>query len=110
MDITKFFDQKRENLTASQQITKIQKNHAKKASFSKHTTSPKNIFEKSLKSGDCIKIFVNFMKNIEKQVKEFSLPAQENKEKHINGESSLRELTKSIDLISDKFDEQEKER
>ena len=39
------------------------------------------------------------MQNIEKQVKELFLLAQENKEKHIKGKSDLSELTKAIDLI-----------
>ena len=50
------------------------------------------------------------MQNIEKQVKELFLLAQENKEKHIKGESDLSELTKAIDLISCKFDDYERER
>ena len=50
------------------------------------------------------------MQNIEKQVKELFLLAQENKEKHIKGESDLSELTEAIDLISGKFDDYESER
>ena len=50
------------------------------------------------------------MQNIEKQVKELFLLAQENKEKHIKGESDLSELTEVIDLISGKFDDYESER
>ena len=62
-------------------------------------TSPGDVFEKSLKSGDCVKILVSCMQNIEKQVKELFLLAQENKEKHIKGESDLSELTEAIYLI-----------
>ena len=50
------------------------------------------------------------MQNIEKQVKELFLLAQENKEKHIKSESDLNELTKAIDLISGKSDDFERER
>ena len=73
-------------------------------------TSPDDVFEESLKSGDCVKILVNCMQNIEKQVKELFLRAQENKEKHIKGEIDLSELTKAIDLILGKFDDYERER
>ena len=73
-------------------------------------TFPGDVFEESLKSGDCLKILVDCMQNIEKQVKELFLLAEENKEKHIKGESDLRELTKAIDLISGKFDDYERER
>ena len=50
------------------------------------------------------------MQNIEKQVKALFLLGQENKEKHIKGESNLSGLTKAIDLISGKFDDYERER
>ena len=69
-----------------------------------------DVFQESLKSGDCVKILVNCMQNIEKQVKELFLLVQENKEEHIKGESDLSELTKAIDVISGKFDGYERER
>ena len=65
-------------------------------------TSPGDVFEERLKSGDCVQILVNCMRNIEKQLKELFLLAEEIKEKYIKGESNLSELTKAIDLISDK--------
>ena len=68
-------------------------------------TSPGDIFEESWKSDDCVKILVNCMQNIEKQVKELFLLAQENKEKYIKGKTNLSELTKAINLISDKFND-----
>ena len=58
-----------------------------------------------MKSDDCVKILVNCTQNIEKQAKELFLLAQENKEKHIKGESDLSELAKAIYLISGKFDD-----
>ena len=73
-------------------------------------TSPGDVFKESLKSGDCDKILVNCIQNIEKQVKELFLLTQENKEEHIKGESGLSELTKATDLISGKFDDYERER
>ena len=70
MDITKFFDRKKKNLAVSQRMVIILKNHAKKViTASVPPTSPGDVFEESLKSGDCVKILVNCMQNIEKQVK-----------------------------------------
>ena len=84
----------------------ILKDYAKK-----EITAPvPDVFEESLKSGDCVKILVNCIQNIEKQVKELFLLAQENKKQHIKGENNLSELTKAIDLISDKFHDYERER
>ena len=50
------------------------------------------------------------MQNIEKQVKELFPLSQENKQKHLKGESDLSELTKAIALLSGKFDDYERER
>ena len=50
------------------------------------------------------------MQNIEKQVKESFVLTQENKEKHIKGESDLSELTKATDLMPGNFDDYERER
>ena len=87
----------------------IQKDHAKKVITAPvPPTSPTDVFEESLMSGDCVKTLVNCMQNIEKQVKELFLLVQENKEKNIKDESNLSELTKVIDLISGKFDDNER--
>ena len=48
------------------------------------------------------------MQNMEKQVKELFLLAQENKEKDVKGGSGLNELTIALDLISGKFDDYER--
>ena len=89
----------------------IRKDHAKEVITNSTSTPtfPGDLFEESLKSGDCVKILADCMQNIGKQVKELFLLAQENKEKHIKGESDLSELTKAIDLISGKFDDYERE-
>ena len=48
------------------------------------------------------------MQNMEKQVKELFLLAQENKGKDVKGGSGLNELTIALDLISGKFDDYER--
>ena len=70
MVITKFFDQKKKNLAVSQRMAIILKNDAKKVmTASVPPTSPGDVFEESLKSGDCVKVTVNCMQNVKKQVK-----------------------------------------
>ena len=111
MDITKFFDRKKRELSSQPVDGDDSKRPRKESNNSTSTsTSPGDVFEESLKSGDCVKILFNCMQNIEKQVKELFLLAQENKEKHIKGESDLSEVTKAITLISGKFDDYERER
>ena len=109
MDITKSFDQKKRELSSQSANGDDSKRPREESNNSTSTpTSPGDVFEESLKSPDCVKILVNCMQNIEKEVKELFLIAQENKEKHIKGESDLSELTKVIDLISGKFDDYER--
>ena len=50
------------------------------------------------------------MQNMEKQVKELFLLAQENKGKDVKGGSGLNELTIALDLISGKFDDYERKK
>ena len=90
----------------------ILKDHANEVMTNSTSTPtfPGDVFEESLRTGDCVQILVAGMQNIKKQVKELFLLAQENKEKHIKCESDLSELSKAIDLISGKFDDFERER
>ena len=111
MDITKFFDQKVRELSSQLEDGNDSKRPREESNNRTSTpASPGEVFRESLKSSDWVKILVNFMQNIEKQVKELFLLAQENKEKHIKGKSDLSELTKTIDLIPDKFDDYERKR
>ena len=90
MDITKFFDRKKRELSSQSVDGDDSKKPREESNNSTSTpTSPGDVFEESLKSGDCVKILVNCMQNIEKQVKSLFLLAQENKEKHIKGKSDL---------------------
>ena len=71
MNITKFFDRKKRELSsqsADGDDSKIPRDESNNSISTQ--TSPGDVFEKSLKSGDCVKILVNCMQNIEKQVKE----------------------------------------
>lgn len=54
--------------------------------------------KENLKSGDCVKILANCDQNKKKKVKELHLRTQRKKDEHINGESTLNELTKAINF------------
>ena len=70
MDITKFFDQKKRKLSSKSADAYDSKRRREGSNNSTSTpTSPGDVFEESLKSGDCVKILVNCTQNIEKQVK-----------------------------------------
>ena len=94
------FDRKKRELSSQSADGEYSKRPCKESNTSTSIPiSSGEVFEENLKSGDCIKIIVNCMQNIKKQVKKLFLLAQENKEKHIKGKRDLSELTKAIDLI-----------
>ena len=70
MDITKFFDRKKRELS-SQSANGDDSKRPREESNNRTSvsTSPGDVFEESWKSGDCVKILVDCMQNIEKQVK-----------------------------------------
>ena len=92
MDITNFFDRKKRELSSQSADGNDSKRPHERSNNSTSTpTSPGDVFEESWMSGDCVKMLVNCIQNIEKHVKELILLAQKNK-----GESDLSELTKAI--------------
>ena len=82
MDITKFFDQKMRELSSQSADGNDSKRPREESNNSTSTpTSLSDVFEEIFKSSDRVKILVNCMQNIEKQVKELFLLTQGNKEK-----------------------------
>ena len=70
MDITKFFDRKKRELNSQSADGNDSKRPWEESNNSTSTpASPGDLFEESLKSGDCVKILANCMQNIEKQAK-----------------------------------------
>ena len=62
MDITKFFDRKKRELSSQPVDGDDSKRPREESNNSTSTsTSPGDVFEESLKSGDCVKILVNCM-------------------------------------------------
>ena len=57
-----------------------------------------------------MKILLNCFKNLDKEVKGLYILAQWNNEKHIKGEKQLLELAESINFMTKKFDDYEKNR
>ena len=57
-----------------------------------------------------MKTLLNCFKNLDKQVKELYILAQSNNEKHIKSEKQLLDLTESINFMTKKFDDYEKDR
>ena len=71
---------------------------------------PDEVFTESLKSSDCVNILFSCIKNVERQITQIFENTKELKEGQVKGEKHLAKLTEAIDLISNKFEEYEKDR
>ena len=108
-DIAKFFVKTKKRDLSDESKTSEDPKKVKEsgsASFSDEC----DVFTEGLESEDCRAILFNCLKNLEKDVKSIYLLANENKASSIKGEKQLDELTASVQLISTKFDDYEKDR
>ena len=109
MDISKFFAKKRDLSDQSNNGDEPKRLREKSLASSSSPDSPSDVFQESLKSPDWMKILLNCFKNLDKQVKKLYILAQPNNEKHIKGEKQLLDLTESINFMTKKFDDYEKD-
>ena len=111
-NITSFFDKKKRELSNNSndgQDTKKQR-EASSLELSFEKASDGDVFKDSLKSEDCILILKRCMENIEKKMEELCIATKNTKESQINGELQLVSMNETINFISEKFDEFEKDR
>ena len=109
MDISKFFAKKRDLSDQSSNGDEPKRLREESSASSSSPDSPSDVFQESLKSPDSMKILLNCFKNLDKQVKELYVLAQSNYEKHIKGEKQLLDLTESINFMTKRFDNYEKD-
>ena len=69
-----------------------------------------DIFTESLNSPDIVEILFNCLKNLESKMREISVSSKETTASQIKGEKQMSDITDSVLLISEKFDEYEKDR
>ena len=117
MDITKFFKSKKRDLSKNSNPKEDAKRQREESPSENPNVSmldisktPRNVFEESLKSEDCVKILLSCLRNLEKEVKDMQKLALSNNNNQIKGEKQLGDLSESIKFMSGKFDEFEKER
>ena len=70
---------------------------------------PDDIFEDGFNSPGCAKILVNCMRNMEQQIKELIVSSNESKQARIKGEEHLTSITTSLNSLSQKFDDLDKD-
>ena len=68
-----------------------------------------DVFKDSLKSEDCIFKLKRRMENIERKREELCIATKNTKESQIKGELQLVSMNETINFISEKFDESEKD-
>ena len=67
-------------------------------------------FTESLNSPDCVAILFNCLRNLESKMRAILVSSKETTASQIKCEKQLSDLTNSVQLISKKFDEHEKDR
>ena len=114
--ITKFFQRgtKKRDLSdkseTGEDLKKVREGSLDCSQISPTSDIPDDSFTKSLNSPDCATVLFNCLKNLESKMKEISASSKETTARQIKGEKQLSDLTDSIQLISDKFDEYEEDR
>ena len=73
-------------------------------------TDETDIFEEGVESADCRKVLFNCLKNLEEKMNDLYMLANSNKEMQIKGDKQLIDLTSSVEFLTSKFDELERER
>ena len=115
-NITKFFQRetKKRDLSDKSEIgkdpKKVREGNLDCSQISQTSDMPDDIFTESLNSPDCVAILFNCLKNLESKMREISVSSKETAASQIKDEKQLSDLTDSVQLISDKFDEHEKDR
>ena len=115
-DITKFFQRgtkKRDSSDKSEtgeDPKKVRESSLDCSQISQTSDIPDDIFTESLNSPDCVAILFNCLKNLESKMREISVSSKETTASQIKGKKQLSDLTDSVQLISDQFDEYERDR
>ena len=73
-------------------------------------TDEADIFEESVESADRRKVLFNCLKNLEERMNDVYMLANSNKEMQIKGDKQLTDLTSSVEFLTSKFDELEREK
>ena len=76
---------------------------------SANTAGNCDVFEEGLESPECKEILFNCLTNLQEKVTETFNLAQDTGNMQVKGDKQLEELKSSVEVMSDKFDEYEKD-
>ena len=112
-DISKFFEKaskKRDLSDGSKTCKDPKKMWEDKSSIGSVTDLTDDVFAENLKSLEYTEILSNCLRNVEMETKDIYTVANSTQDHQIKGEKQLIDLTESIKILSDKFEEYEKDR
>ena len=110
MEITKFFDKKKRDLSRKSNDGDDSKRPTESSlddSIANATNT--DVFTESLMSEACVAILYSCMKKLEEEMKKVFQVCEKTKGSQINGESQLNSLSEAMDFMTNKFEEYEQE-
>ena len=109
MNIAKYFDENSKKRDLSGDSNPEEERKKIRDGSSASNTDNSDVFEEGLESPECKEILFNCLRNLQEKVTEIFNLAQDTKNMQIEGDKKLEELKSSVEVMSDKFDEYEKE-
>ena len=110
MNIAKYFDKDSKKRDLSGDSNPEEERKKIRDGSSASNTDNYDVFEEGLESPECKEILFNCLRNLQEKVTEIFNLAQDTKNMQIKGDKQLEELKSSVEVMSDKFDEYEKDR
>ena len=110
MNIAKYFDKNSKKRDLSGDSNPEEERKKIRDGSSASNTDNCDVFEEGLESPECKEILFNCLRNLQEKVTEVFNLAQDTKNMQIKGDKQPGELKSSVEVMSDKFDEYEKDR
>ena len=110
MEITIFFDKKKQDL--SSKFNNGDDSRRPRESCLDNSianTTNLDVFTECLKSEDCVAILYNCMKKFEEEMKKVFHMCEKTKDSQIKDKSQLNSLREAMDFMTNKFEEYERE-
>ena len=116
MEIAKYFERiskKRDlsnNSSDEEASKKLREGSLDNSAVSDISANNDDPFTEGLKSPECVSILMNCMQNLEKKVGQIFKMLEKTEDRQIKCEFQLTDLAKDVEIITQKFDEYEKDR
>ena len=110
MEIAKYFERTSKNRDLSNKSSdqeaskKLREGSLDNSTCSDVSVNDEDPFTEGLKSPGCVRILMNCMQNLEKQVGQIFKMLEKTEDRQIKGECQLTNLAKSVNFINQKFD------